>query len=53
MGVCRTLQPGRRAIKQAISGEDILSIAITRVGRSRRECRNVGVVIDLACMTSI
>ncbi len=36
------------AIKQAISGEDILSIAITRVGPFPPRMSNVGVVIDLA-----
>src|SRR5688500_1133607 len=36
------------AIKAAISGEDILSIAITRVGPFLPRMSNVGVVIDLA-----
>ena len=36
------------AIKQAISGEDILSIGITRVGPFPPRMSNVGVVIDLA-----
>ncbi|MHC2429016.1 putative dehydrogenase [Bradyrhizobium elkanii] len=36
------------AIKKAISGEDILSIGITRVGPFPPRMSNVGVVIDLA-----
>jgi UDP-N-acetylglucosamine 3-dehydrogenase len=36
------------AIKEAIRGEDILSIAITRVGPFPPRMSNVGVVIDLA-----
>src|SRR6201986_3943119 len=40
--------PAVAAIKQAISGEDILSIAITRVGPFPPRMSNVGVVIDLA-----
>jgi hypothetical protein len=37
-----------QAIKEAIRGEDILSIAITRVGPFPPRMSNVGVVIDLA-----
>src|ERR1700737_709180 len=40
--------PAVAAIKEAISGEDILSIAITRVGPFPPRMSNVGVVIDLA-----
>ena len=41
-------QDGVTLIKHAISGEDILSIAITRVGPFPPRMSNVGVVIDLA-----
>jgi UDP-N-acetylglucosamine 3-dehydrogenase len=40
--------PAVQAIKDAISAEDILSIAITRVGPFPPRMSNVGVVIDLA-----
>jgi predicted dehydrogenase len=40
--------PAVEAIKDAIRGEDILSIAITRVGPFPPRMSNVGVVIDLA-----
>jgi predicted dehydrogenase len=40
--------PAVEAIKDAIKGEDILSIAITRVGPFPPRMSNVGVVIDLA-----
>jgi hypothetical protein len=40
--------PAVTAIKEAIRGEDILSIAITRVGPFPPRMSNVGIVIDLA-----
>ena len=40
--------PAVQAIKEAIKDEDILSIAITRVGPFPPRMSNVGVVIDLA-----
>src|SRR5580658_4451649 len=48
VGHVERFNPAVAAIKQAISGEDILSIAITRVGPFRPRMSNVGVVIDLA-----
>src|ERR1700744_4092225 len=47
-GNVERFNPAVAAIKQAISGEDILSIAITRVGPFPPRMSNVGVVIDLA-----
>jgi hypothetical protein len=47
-GHVERFNPAVAAIKQAISGEDILSIAITRVGPFPPRMSNVGVVIDLA-----
>src|SRR6476660_7925276 len=48
VGDVERFNPAVAAIKQAISGEDILSIAITRVGPFPPRMSNVGVVIDLA-----
>src|SRR3981189_3027183 len=48
MGHVERFNPAGAAIKQAITGEDILSIAITRVGPFPPRMSNVGVVIDLA-----
>ncbi len=48
IGHVERFNPAVAAIKQAISGEDILSIGITRVGPFPPRMSNVGVVIDLA-----
>ena len=48
VGHVERFNPAVQAIKEAISGEDILSIAITRVGPFPPRMSNVGVVIDLA-----
>ena len=48
VGHVERFNPAVAAIKQAIGGEDILSIAITRVGPFPPRMSNVGVVIDLA-----
>ena len=48
VGHVERFNPTVQAIKQAISAEDILSIAITRVGPFPPRMSNVGVVIDLA-----
>lgn len=48
VGHVERFNPAVEAVKQAISGEDILSIAITRVGPFPPRMSNVGVVIDLA-----
>jgi predicted dehydrogenase len=48
VGHVERFNPAVAAIKQALSGEDILSIAITRVGPFPPRMSNVGVVIDLA-----
>jgi predicted dehydrogenase len=48
VGHVERFNPAVQAIKQAIEGEDILSIAITRVGPFPPRMSNVGVVIDLA-----
>src|SRR6187399_1553243 len=48
VGHVERFNPAVTAIKQAIKGEDILSIAITRVGPFPPRMSNVGVVIDLA-----
>jgi predicted dehydrogenase len=48
VGHVERFNPAVQAIKQAIHGEDILSIAITRVGPFPPRMSNVGVVIDLA-----
>src|SRR5713101_2415019 len=48
VGHVERFTPAVAAIKAAISGEDILSIAITRVGPFPPRMSNVGVVIDLA-----
>src|SRR5581483_10989803 len=48
VGHVERLNPAVEAIKEAIRGEDILSIAITRVGPFPPRMSNVGVVIDLA-----
>jgi predicted dehydrogenase len=48
VGHVERFNPTVEAIKQALSGEDILSIAITRVGPFPPRMSNVGVVIDLA-----
>ncbi len=48
VGHVERFNPAVAAIKEAIKGEDILSIAITRVGPFPPRMSNVGVVIDLA-----
>lgn len=48
VGHVERFNPAVAAIKQAIKDEDILSIAITRVGPFPPRMSNVGVVIDLA-----
>jgi predicted dehydrogenase len=48
VGHVERFNPAVEAIKNAIVGEDILSIAITRVGPFPPRMSNVGVVIDLA-----
>src|SRR6266851_1349932 len=48
VGHVERFNPAVAAIKEAIHGEDILSIAITRVGPFPPRMSNVGVVIDLA-----
>lgn len=48
VGHVERFNPAVAAIKQAIENEDILSIAITRVGPFPPRMSNVGVVIDLA-----
>lgn len=48
VGHVERFNPAVESIKSAIQGEDILSIAITRVGPFPPRMSNVGVVIDLA-----
>jgi UDP-N-acetylglucosamine 3-dehydrogenase len=48
VGHVERFNPAVEAIKDALRGEDILSIAITRVGPFPPRMSNVGVVIDLA-----
>ncbi|MEI7806012.1 MAG: Gfo/Idh/MocA family oxidoreductase [Hyphomicrobiales bacterium] len=48
VGHVERFNPAVEAIKEAICNEDILSIAITRVGPFPPRMSNVGVVIDLA-----
>ena len=48
VGHVERFNPAVVAIKQALENEDILSIAITRVGPFPPRMSNVGVVIDLA-----
>ena len=48
VGHVERFNPAVEAIKDAIRGEDILSIGITRVGPFPPRMSNVGVVIDLA-----
>ena len=48
VGHVERFNPAVEAIKNAIRGEEILSIAITRVGPFPPRMTNVGVVIDLA-----
>ena len=48
VGHVERFNPAVVAVKRAIEGEDILSIAITRVGPFPPRMSNVGVVIDLA-----
>jgi len=48
VGHVERFNPAVQALKQAIAGEQILSIAITRVGPFPPRMSNVGVVIDLA-----
>src|SRR3984893_2285398 len=48
VGHVERFNPTVATIKQALDGEDILSIAITRVGPLPPRMSNVGVVIDLA-----
>jgi UDP-N-acetylglucosamine 3-dehydrogenase len=48
VGHVERFNPAVEAVKEALAGEDILSIAITRVGPFPPRMSNVGVVIDLA-----
>jgi UDP-N-acetylglucosamine 3-dehydrogenase len=48
VGHVERFNPAVQAIKEAIRNEDILSIAITRVGPFPPRMSNVGIVIDLA-----
>jgi len=48
VGHVERFNPAVEAIKEAVKNEDILSIAITRVGPFPPRMSNVGVVIDLA-----
>src|SRR5215510_11062802 len=48
VGHVERFNPAVQAIRDAIRGEDILSISITRVGPFPPRMSNVGVVIDLA-----
>jgi predicted dehydrogenase len=48
VGHVERFNPAVQVIKDAIKGEDILSISITRVGPFPPRMSNVGVVIDLA-----
>jgi predicted dehydrogenase len=48
VGHVERFNPAVQTIKEAIRGEDILSVAITRVGPFPPRMSNVGVVIDLA-----
>jgi predicted dehydrogenase len=48
VGHVERFNPAVEAVKNALHGEDILSIAITRVGPFPPRMSNVGVVIDLA-----
>jgi UDP-N-acetylglucosamine 3-dehydrogenase len=48
VGHVERFNPAVQAIKEAVADEDILSIAITRVGPFPPRMSNVGVVIDLA-----
>lgn len=48
VGHVERFNPATQAIKDAIRAEDILSIAITRVGPFPPRMSNVGIVIDLA-----
>ena len=48
VGHVERFNPAVEAIKDALSGEEILSIGITRVGPFPPRMSNVGVVIDLA-----
>jgi hypothetical protein len=48
VGHVERFNPAVATIKEALKGEDILSIAITRVGPFPPRMSNVGVVIDLA-----
>ncbi|MEW6255015.1 MAG: Gfo/Idh/MocA family oxidoreductase [Pseudomonadota bacterium] len=48
IGHVERFNPAVQAVKKAIAGEELLSIAITRVGPFPPRMSNVGVVIDLA-----
>ncbi|CAM5344740.1 1,5-anhydro-D-fructose reductase OS=Afipia felis OX=1035 GN=afr PE=4 SV=1 [Afipia felis] len=48
VGHVERFNPAVAAIKEAVRGEEILSVAITRVGPFPPRMSNVGVVIDLA-----
>jgi len=48
VGHVERFNPAVRAVKEAIRGEDILSVAFARVGPFPPRMSNVGVVIDLA-----
>ncbi|MDC7786620.1 Gfo/Idh/MocA family oxidoreductase [Rhodoplanes sp. TEM] len=48
VGHVERFNPAAQALKEAIRSEDILSIAITRVGPFPPRMSNVGIVIDLA-----
>jgi predicted dehydrogenase len=48
VGHVERFNPAVQTVKQALAGEEILSIGITRVGPFPPRMSNVGVVIDLA-----
>ncbi|MGE4373329.1 MAG: Gfo/Idh/MocA family oxidoreductase [Xanthobacter sp.] len=48
VGHVERFNPAVRAVKEAIRGEQLLSVAITRVGPFPPRMSNVGVVVDLA-----
>jgi UDP-N-acetylglucosamine 3-dehydrogenase len=48
VGHVERFNPAVQTIKQAVQGEDILSVSITRVGPFPPRMSNVGIVIDLA-----
>ena len=52
VGHVERFNPAVQAIKQAIRGEDILSISITQLARSRRACRTSAWSSISPCTTS-